>query len=90
MHCGQGGWACYPWPGLTHPARTCARACLPPLRRATTLTLPVPPSPMQSHNGMEIYNDDKDFVTSQLVSTRNIDPGLVCDWVCGGLNYQIE
>lgn len=44
----------------------------------------------QSHNGMEIYTDDKDFVTAQLVSTRNIHPGLFMDWFCGGLNYQIE
>lgn len=45
---------------------------------------------IQSHNGMEIYSDDKDFVSSQMVSTRNIDPGVVTDWVFGGLNYQIE
>ncbi|KAF5835722.1 delta 6 desaturase [Dunaliella salina] len=45
---------------------------------------------VQSHNGMEIYTDDKDFVTAQLVSTRNIHPGLFMDWFCGGLNYQIE
>ncbi|KAG1669139.1 hypothetical protein FOA52_002650 [Chlamydomonas sp. UWO 241] len=45
---------------------------------------------VQSHNGMEVYADDKDFVTAQLVSTRNIDPGLVTDWFFGGLNYQIE
>lgn len=44
----------------------------------------------QSHNGMEIYTDDKDFVTAQLVSTRNIHPGVIMDWFCGGLNYQIE
>ncbi len=44
----------------------------------------------QSHNAMEIYTDDKDFVTSQMVSTRNIDPGVVTDWIMGGLNYQIE
>lgn len=45
---------------------------------------------IQSHNGMEIYDDDKDFVTSQIVSTRNINPGVVSDWIMGGLNYQIE
>jgi fatty acid desaturase len=39
---------------------------------------------------MEIYSDDKDFVSSQMVSTRNIDPGVITDWVFGGLNYQIE
>eukprot|EP00983_Pelagomonas_calceolata_P115607 1160218-Pelagomonas_calceolata.AAC.1 len=48
------------------------------------------PSMLMSHNGMEIYTDDKDFVTAQLVSTRNINPGLLVDWICGGLNYQIE
>lgn len=37
---------------------------------------------------MEIYTDDKDFVTAQFVSTRNIDPGVVTDWMFGGLNYQ--
>ncbi|KAJ9529208.1 hypothetical protein QJQ45_007866 [Haematococcus lacustris] len=45
---------------------------------------------IQSHNAMEIYTDDKDFVTSQMVSTRNINPGLLADWLMGGLNYQIE
>lgn len=45
---------------------------------------------VQSHNAMEIYTDDKDFVTSQMVSTRNINPGVVADWIMGGLNYQIE
>eukprot|EP00199_Chlamydomonas_sp_CCMP681_P000537 CAMPEP_0119106878 /NCGR_PEP_ID=MMETSP1180-20130426/6757_1 /TAXON_ID=3052 ORGANISM="Chlamydomonas cf sp, Strain CCMP681" /NCGR_SAMPLE_ID=MMETSP1180 /ASSEMBLY_ACC=CAM_ASM_000741 /LENGTH=471 /DNA_ID=CAMNT_0007092277 /DNA_START=33 /DNA_END=1448 /DNA_ORIENTATION=+ len=45
---------------------------------------------VQSHNAMEIYSEDKDFVTSQMVSTRNINPGVIADWVMGGLNYQIE
>ncbi len=44
----------------------------------------------QSHNAMEIYTDDHDFVTSQMVSTRNINPGVLADWIMGGLNYQIE
>lgn len=45
---------------------------------------------VQSHNGMEVYGDDKDFASAQIVSTRNILPGVVMDWFCGGLNYQIE
>lgn len=45
---------------------------------------------IQSHNGMEVYSDNKDFATSQLVSTRDIAPGLWNDWFTGGLNYQIE
>ncbi|MEW5317874.1 MAG: hypothetical protein WDW38_009138 [Sanguina aurantia] len=45
---------------------------------------------VQSHNGMEVYSDAKDFASAQLVSTRNIDPSPLVDWWCGGLNYQIE
>jgi len=30
------------------------------------------------------------FVAMQLFTTRNMTPGLITDWVCGGLNYQIE
>ena len=35
---------------------------------------------MQSHNGMEIYSDGRDFVSSQLASTRNIHGGIFNDW----------
>jgi hypothetical protein len=35
---------------------------------------------MQSHNGMEIYSDRRDFVSSQLASTRNIHSNLFNDW----------
>ena len=35
---------------------------------------------IQSHNGMEIYSDGRDFVTSQLASTRNIHGGIFNDW----------
>jgi hypothetical protein len=35
---------------------------------------------IQSHNGMEIYSDGRDFVTSQLASTRNIHGGVFNDW----------
>lgn len=45
---------------------------------------------VQSHNGMEVYMGGKDFVSAQLVSTRNIDSTLFMDWFTGGLNYQIE
>jgi delta8-fatty-acid desaturase len=30
------------------------------------------------------------FVCLQLWTTRNMTPGLLTDWICGGLNYQIE
>ena len=35
---------------------------------------------IQSHNGMEIYSDGRDFVTAQLASTRNIHGGIFNDW----------
>jgi len=30
------------------------------------------------------------FVCLQLFTTRNMTPGVITDWICGGLNYQIE
>jgi len=30
------------------------------------------------------------FVCLQLWTTRNMTPSLITDWICGGLNYQIE
>jgi acyl-lipid Delta6-acetylenase / acyl-lipid (9-3)-desaturase len=45
---------------------------------------------VQSHNGMEVYMDKKDFVSAQIVSTRNIDSTVWMDWFTGGLNFQIE
>ena len=39
---------------------------------------------VQSHNGMEVYSTEKDFVTAQVVSTRDIAPGLWNDWFTGG------
>jgi len=30
------------------------------------------------------------FVCLQLWTTRNMTPGVLTDWICGGLNYQIE
>ncbi|KAL2621873.1 hypothetical protein R1flu_002078 [Riccia fluitans] len=43
-----------------------------------------------SHNGMDVYNDPRDFVTAQLSSTRNIEGNFFNDWFTGGLNRQIE
>lgn len=45
---------------------------------------------VQSHNGMEIYGDAKDFVTAQVISTRDIRHSTFVDFFMGGLNYQIE
>ncbi|KAK9811695.1 hypothetical protein WJX72_008543 [[Myrmecia] bisecta] len=45
---------------------------------------------VQSHNGMEVYSETKDFVTAQVVSTRDILSNTWNDWFTGGLNYQIE
>ncbi|GMH38546.1 hypothetical protein BSKO_06430 [Bryopsis sp. KO-2023] len=45
---------------------------------------------VQSHNGMEVYCDVKDFVTAQVVSTRDIAHNAWVHWFMGGLNYQIE
>jgi acyl-lipid Delta6-acetylenase / acyl-lipid (9-3)-desaturase len=45
---------------------------------------------VQSHNGMEVYKGEKNFVAAQLVSTRNISSSLWMDWFTGGLNFQIE
>ena len=39
---------------------------------------------------LQVYSTDKDFVTAQIVSTRDISSGLFEDWFTGGLNYQIE
>jgi len=30
------------------------------------------------------------FLTIQLETTKNIAPSIITDWICGGLNYQIE
>ena len=38
---------------------------------------------VQSHNGMEVYSTEKDFVTAQVVSTRDIVSGLWNDWFTG-------
>jgi len=33
---------------------------------------------------------NNDFIRNQLETTKNITPGIITDWICGGLNYQIE
>ena len=43
---------------------------------------------IMSHNGMEVYDDGRNFMLSQMASTRNIDGGLFNDWFTGGLNRQ--
>lgn len=45
---------------------------------------------IQSHNGMEVYSDARDFVSAQLASTRNVHASAFNDWFTGGLNRQIE
>lgn len=35
---------------------------------------------IQSHNGMEVYSDSRNFVASQLASTRNVHASLFNDW----------
>lgn len=37
----------------------------------------------QSHNAMEVYVGPKDFITAQMVSTRDINAGLWNDWFTG-------
>ena len=41
-------------------------------------------------SALQVYSTNKDFVTAQIVSTRDISSGLFEDWFTGGLNYQIE
>jgi fatty acid desaturase/predicted heme/steroid binding protein len=43
-----------------------------------------------SHNGMEVHNDSRNFVATQLSSTRNIEGNIFNEWFTGGLNRQIE
>jgi hypothetical protein len=40
---------------------------------------------VQSHNGMEVYSDQKDFITAQVVSTRDITAGTWNDWFTGAI-----
>jgi len=45
-----------------------------------------------SHYSCEKYPSSLagNFVCLQLWTTRNMTPGIITDWICGGLNYQIE
>ena len=45
-----------------------------------------------NHKGMLIIDEDNplDFLRTQVLTTRNIKPGLIADFWYGGLNYQIE
>ena len=45
-----------------------------------------------NHKGMLIIDENNplDFLRTQVLSTRNIKPGLIADFWYGGLNYQIE
>lgn len=45
---------------------------------------------IQSHNGCEVYADGRDFVASQVSSTRNVTSTAFNDWFTGGLNRQVE
>lgn len=45
---------------------------------------------VQSHSGMEVYSAPKDFVTAQVISSRDISPTAWNAWFTGGLNFQIE
>mmetsp|Transcript_10044 Transcript_10044/g.35003 ORF Transcript_10044/g.35003 Transcript_10044/m.35003 type:complete len:469 (+) Transcript_10044:180-1586(+) len=45
---------------------------------------------VQSHNAMEVYSEEKDFVSAQVHSTRNIHSTVWNDFFTGGLNRQIE
>jgi len=47
-----------------------------------------------NHYGCEKLEKEEvkkyNFITNQLYTTKNIAPGMITDWICGGLNYQIE
>jgi len=38
----------------------------------------------------KVEGKDADFLTLQLATTKNVNPGPFIDWFAGGLNYQIE
>jgi len=38
----------------------------------------------------EEFKKEHSFVSLQLFTTKNMNPGVIIDWICGGLNYQIE
>lgn len=45
-----------------------------------------------NHKGMEMTDGDTHWghLEKQVLTSRNVDGGLVTDWLMGGLNYQIE
>jgi fatty acid desaturase len=45
-----------------------------------------------NHIGMPMWQSgsSQTFVEQQVVSSRNVAAGLLCDFLFGGLNYQIE
>jgi len=47
-----------------------------------------------NHYALEKLSNEEgkkaNFITIQLETTKNIKPGVITDWICGGLNYQIE
>jgi fatty acid desaturase len=45
-----------------------------------------------NHKGMEMPDDDTNWghLEKQVLTSRNVNGGLVTDWMMGGLNYQIE
>ncbi|TCC31328.1 fatty acid desaturase family protein [Kribbella sindirgiensis] len=45
-----------------------------------------------NHKGMEMPDDDCNWghLEKQVLTSRNVNGGLVTDWMMGGLNYQIE
>ena len=45
-----------------------------------------------NHKGMLVIDNDNplDYLRSQVLTTRNVKPGLIADFWYGGLNYQIE
>ncbi|MEV6888992.1 acyl-CoA desaturase [Kribbella sp. NPDC051137] len=45
-----------------------------------------------NHKGMEMPDEDSNWghLEKQVLTSRNVNGGLVVDWMMGGLNYQIE
>jgi fatty acid desaturase len=45
-----------------------------------------------NHKGMPVLSasDELDFMRQQILTARNVRPGLITDYLYGGLNYQIE
>lgn len=46
------------------------------------------------HNAMDVLTLEEmrevDFIRLQVRTTRNVNPNWFTDWLCGGLNYQVE